>query len=185
MKDCELILRAQQGDKAAENELIEKYSPLAKSVSAGFFINGGTNEDLFQEAVMGLYSAIRTFDMSNGAVFSSYAYTCMRHAVVDAVKKSLGAKHSALNNFVPILEIAGELPVSDPEDELIRREQRREFLLKISKLLSAFEFKATVMYLDGLSASEIAQTLQKTPKSVGNAIARAKNKLQKSYYTEE
>ena len=185
MCDEELILRARNGDKAAESELLNKYSPLAKAVSAGFFLIGGTDEDLFQEAMVGLYSAVNGFSSANGANFTTYAYKCMRNAVLDAVKKNTGNKNKALNSSVPIVEIAGEFSPSDPEDELIRREQRREFLQKISKILSSFEFKATVMYLDGLTASEIAAALDKNTKSVDNALTRAKTKLHKSYYTEE
>lgn len=185
MKDEELIISARSGDKAAQSELLNKYSPLTKSVSAGFFISGGTDEDLFQEGMVGLYSAIGGYDPKCGVTFSTYAYRCIRNAVIDAVKRSHGAKYSALNNFVPIVEIADVRSLSDPEDELIRREQRGEFLQKISKILSAFEFKVTVMYLDGLSCAEIARALGKSAKSVDNALNRAKNKLQKSYYTEQ
>lgn len=185
MKDEELLISARLGDKTAQSELLSKYSPLVKSVSAGFFISGATNEDLFQEGMVGLYSAIGGYDLKSGVTFSTYAYKCVRNAVIDAVKKSHGAKYSALNNFVPIVEIADVRALSDPEDELIRREQRGEFLQKISRILSAFEFKATVMYLDGLTTSEIAVSLDKSAKSVDNALTRAKHKLQKSYYTEQ
>ncbi len=182
MTDEQLIISARAGDKNAQSEILKKYSPLAKSVAAGFFISGGTDEDLFQEGMVGLYSAIGGYDTKSGITFSTYAYKCVRNAVIDAVKKSLGAKYSALNNFVPIVEIDSMRDFSDPEDELIRREQRGEFLQRISALLSAFEFKVTVMYLDGLTNSEIASSMGKSAKSVGNALARAKNKLQKSYY---
>lgn len=185
MTDEKLILSARNGNKACENELLNKYSPLVKSIAAGFFISGATFEDLYQEGMVGLYSAIGGFQPSAGNSFSTYAYRCIRNAVIDAVKKSMGAKYSALNNFVPIVEISGVFSPADPEDELIRHEQRKEFLQKISKILSSFEFKVTVIYLDGLTASEIALSLDKTPKSVGNALTRAKNKLQKSYYRED
>lgn len=184
MTDELLISMAHGGDKAAQTELLNKYSPLVKSIAAGFFISGATYEDLCQEGMVGLYSAIGSFQPAGGT-FSAYAYKCIRNSIIDAVKKSLGAKYSALNNFVPIVEISGEFSPSDPEDELIRREQRKEFLQKISKILSSYEFKVTVMYLDGLTASEIAASLEKSAKSVGNALARAKHKLQKSYYSEE
>lgn len=185
MRDEELTALARRGDKAAESLILKKYSPLAKAVSAGFFMIGGTDEDLFQEAMVGLYSAISGYSEQNGANFKTYAYKCMRNAVIDAVKKNTAAKNKALNSSVPIVEISGEFSPADPEDELIRREQRREFLQKISKLLSSFEFKAMVMYLDGLSSVEIAAAMGKTPKSVDNALNRAKNKIHKSYYTEK
>lgn len=185
MRDEELTALAQKGDKAAESLILNKYSPLAKSVSAGFFLIGGTDEDLFQEAMVGLYSAISGYSPQNGANFKTYAYRCMRNAVIDAVKKNAAAKNKALNDSVPILEISGGFSPADPEDELIRQEQRGEFLQKISKLLSSFEFKATVMYLDGLSASEIAASMGKSPKSVDNALNRAKYKIYKSYYSEK
>ena len=184
MTDEELFEKLSSGDKNAETELLNRYSHLVKAVAAGFFINGGTSEDLYQEGMVGLYSAVHSYNIEGKTQFSTYAYTCVRHAVLDAIKKSVGAKYSALNNFVPIVEISGELSPCDPEDEVIKREQRHEFLRKISGLLSSLEFKVTVMYLDGLSIPEMAKSLNKPPKSVSNALARAKNKLFKSYYSE-
>jgi RNA polymerase sporulation-specific sigma factor len=65
----------------------------------------------------------------------------------------------------------------DTEREVIDRESRREFLQKMSKLLSALEFKAIVLYIDGLTMSEISKALDIPIKSVDNAITRAKHKL--------
>ncbi|MBD5632404.1 MAG: sigma-70 family RNA polymerase sigma factor [Clostridia bacterium] len=183
MTDEETALLAQGGDKSAEKLLLEKYNSLVKAIAARFFLCGGESEDLEQEGMCGLFSAINSFT-AGGANFSTYAYSCIRNAVIDAVKKSRGAKHSALNNFVPILEIGGEVSPFSPEDELIKSEQRREFLQKISTLLSSLEFKVTVMYLDGMSPGEIAKALKKPQKSVSNALARAKFKLLKLYSEE-
>ena len=63
----------------------------------------------------------------------------------------------------------------------IKSENRREFLRKISKALSSFEFKVMVMRLDGMGVSEISETLEKSQKSVSNALARSKVKLEKLY----
>ena len=167
-------------DKAAQEQLLNEYTPLVKAIAARFFLHGGEQDDLVQEGMVGLYSAINNFT-AGGANFSTYAYACVRNAVLDAVKKSRGAKYSALNNFVPIVEIGGEISPDSPEDEIIRRENRREFLQKISKNLSSLEFKAIVMQLDGLNVSEIAEALSKPQKSVSNALSRAKTKLEKLY----
>ena len=69
----------------------------------------------------------------------------------------------------------------NPEDELIKRENRREFLRKISKDLSSFEFKVTVMYMDGLTMAEISSATGKPVKSIDNALQRAKRKLFKLF----
>lgn len=183
MTDEELIILSRRGDKAAQEELLNKYSDMVQAVAARFFLHGGENEDLVQEGMVGLYSAINSY-VAGGANFSSYAYVCIRNAVLDAIKKSLGAKNAALNDFVPIVEIGVEISPTSPEDELIRRENRREFLQKISKILSSTEFKVTVMRLDGMTVAEISSALGKPQKSVSNALSRAKAKLEKLYEKE-
>ena len=82
---------------------------------------------------------------------------------------------------MPIVEVGEELYSSplNPEDELIRRENRREFLRKISKNLSSFEFQVTVMYMDGLTMAEMSSSTGKSVKSIDNALQRAKRKLLK------
>ena len=72
-----------------------------------------------------------------------------------------------------------------PEDEIIKREDKRELLQKMSRILSSLEFKAVVMYTDGMTLSEISYALDITPKSVDNAVNRAKHKLLKLIITEE
>ena len=55
----------------------------------------------------------------------------------------------------------------------------------MSKILSALEFKAVVMYPEGMTMAEISSALGKSMKSVDNALNRAKNKLQKLITAEE
>ena len=106
MTDEENALKAQNGDKASQEILLNKYFPLVKAIAARFFLCGGESEDLEQEGMVGLYHAVSTFGAGN-ASFATYAYACVRNAVIDAVKKAGGAKYAALNNFVPIVEIGG------------------------------------------------------------------------------
>ena len=178
MCDEELVQALQSGDKSAWEELYTKYKPIVLSIARRFFLSGGETEDLVQEGMCGLYSAVAGFKPGNGS-FSAYANRCIRNRIVDAVKLSNGAKHSALNNFIPILEVGKSWISNDnPEDEVIGREGKSEILQKMSKALSSLEFKAIIMYTDGLSMAEISSALGKNVKSIDNAINRAKNKLQ-------
>ena len=61
---------------------------------------------------------------------------------------------------------------------MIRLEDRREFLQKMGRVLSDFEFRIIVMYMDGMTCAEICAVTGKTEKSVDNAIQRSKRKLQ-------
>ena len=178
MSDEELVLALQSGDKSAWEELFIKYKPIVLSIARRFFLSGGETEDLVQEGMCGLYSAVTGFKVESGS-FSAYANRCIHNRIVDAVKLSNGAKHSALNNFLPIMEVGSSwISSTSPEDEVIGREGKSEILQKMSKALSSLEFKAIIMYTDGLSMAEISSALGKNTKSIDNAINRAKNKLQ-------
>lgn len=178
MSDEQLVSACRSGDKAAWEMLYNKYNALVLAIARRFFLSGGETEDLVQEGMCGLYSAVIGYKADSGG-FSTYAYRCIHNRIVDAVKKNNGAKNSALNNFLPITELGAEWASNDnPEDEVIGREEKHEILQKMSKVLSSFEFKAIIMYTDGMSMGEISSALGKNPKSIDNAINRAKNKLQ-------
>jgi RNA polymerase sporulation-specific sigma factor len=178
MTDEELALSSQRGDKSAWEELYKRYKPKVLSIARRFFLSGGEVEDLVQEGMCGLYSAVNGYKKDGGS-FAGFAYRCIKNRIVDAVKKSETPKYAALNGFLPIDTLGEELYSSteDTEREVIDRESRREFLQKMSKLLSALEFKAIVLYIDGLTMSEISKALDIPIKSVDNAITRAKHKL--------
>ncbi|MCD7729743.1 MAG: sigma-70 family RNA polymerase sigma factor [Clostridia bacterium] len=182
LTDEELAVLAQKGDKAAVELLLKRYKNVVLSVARGFFLSGGETEDLVQEGMCGLYSAIVSYSAQKSG-FATYAMHCIKNRIIDAVKVSSSSKNYALNNFVPIAEGGEEVyrEEKSPEDELIKRENRREFLQKMSKNLSSFEFKVIVMYMDGLTMAEIASSVGKPVKSIDNAIQRSKRKLQKIF----
>ncbi|MCD8307440.1 MAG: sigma-70 family RNA polymerase sigma factor [Clostridia bacterium] len=186
MVEDDLLSRARRGDKDAVHAVLEKYAPLVKSIASHFFLTGGSSEDLIQVGLIGLYSAIGSYNSESHATFSTYAYTCVRNAIRDEVKKGNSSKQSPLNDSVPILEISEGLVGDNPEDEVIKTENRQEFHHKISGVLSPYEFQVIVMYMDGMGTREICDALprDRSPKSVDNAIARAKSKIAKLYRDE-
>lgn len=69
----ELILKSQQGDKAARDLLVEKNVRLVWSVVQRFLNRGYDPEDLFQIGSIGLIKSIDKFDLSYEVRFSTYA----------------------------------------------------------------------------------------------------------------
>ena len=68
-----LIKKAQQGDEAALEALAVCNMGLVKSIAMRFTGRGTDFEDLTQIGSMGLIKAVRTFDLSRGCSFSTYA----------------------------------------------------------------------------------------------------------------
>ena len=180
--DEELVALAQNGDKQATEELLTRHAGLVRGCARGFFLIGGETEDLIQEGMIGLYSAIGDYREGETACsFKNFAYLCISRRIIDAVKSSARKKNAPLNDAtsIGILEEWNGLSVnSNPEDLLILRDDRREFRQKISGVLSDFEFKVTTMYMDGMTCAEICEATGKSAKSVDNALQRSKKKLQ-------
>lgn len=179
MKDEELIALHRAGDNRACDELLDRYKNKVLKVARRFFLVGGDTEDLVQEGMCGLYSAITSFSGDGG--FCSYAHACIKNRIIDAVKKSGSSKNTALNCFQPLSEDGegGAAIVFSPEEALIGNEEAKEFSETMKRELSPLEYKAVCLYIDGATMTEISEALGKTYKQTDNALARAKNKLRK------
>lgn len=181
MIDEELVAEFQRGDRAAGEELLIKFKPDVLKVARRFFLSGGETEDLVQEGMCGLYSAMVNYKCSEGG-FSAYAYACIKNRILDAVKARSNCKNAALNNFLPIdLEERLYYAAGSPEDELINSESENELAAVLKANLSPLEHKVMAMYIDGVPMSVISENLGKSYKSIDNAITRSKRKLQKIF----
>ena len=177
LSDEQLVAAFHDGDKDACEEILSRYKNRVLSVARRFFLSGGDAEDLVQEGMCGLYSAIVGFSGDTG--FSAYANACIKNRILDAVKRSYNSKNAAMNGFLQLSD-EGDEAISDnasPEEQIIFSEAKSEMMEKMSGALSDFEYRAICMYIDGATLPEISGALGKTYKQTDNAISRAKNKL--------
>lgn len=187
--DETLCLRVAAGECFAEETLLIRYQRLVRICARPYFLAGGDSEDLIQEGMVGLLTAIRVYDPGKGASFRTYAEICIRNRLISAVKAALRDKHSPLNNYVsfetPFFDgITDHYAYStdqqrqeDPEAIMIGREEFQERMDVLKGQLSGFEAKILGLYLNGLSYSEIAAEVNRSPKSVDNAVQRIRRKL--------
>ena len=176
--DNELIFLLLRGDDHVTDFLLEKYRPLVRRRSAALFLTGGDAEDLNQEGMIGLYQAIRDFDPEKGASFAAFADLCIRRQMFHAVEADTRKHNAPLNGAVPLEDVAPDLPgEEDPETRYIENEERAHLEKQYAGILSAYEQKVLHLYLEGYRYTEIAQILQKTPKSADNAIQRIRGKI--------
>ena len=187
MNDMELLQLASKGDRLAEEALAERYMRLVRACARPMFLAGGDSEDLIQEGMFGLLSAIRQFDKSAGASFRTFAEHCIRKRLLSAVKSASRLKHFPLNDGMsleqlsedpsPQLSVTPEFFRYSPENLVLARESKEELYAVFAQCLSKLERKVLDLYLDGFSYGEIAARLGKDAKSIDNAVQRIRRKL--------
>ncbi len=152
--------------------IISRYLSLVWKKAHSFSGNYADTEDLSQEGLMALLKAVSSFDVGNGAKFSSYADVCIGNRLKSAVSKQ------SLTPFAPLLdEDNNVLDDASPENIFVEKEFTENLYREISSLLSEKEWSIFRLYLENLSYSEIAGRLSITEKAVDNAVFRVRRKL--------
>lgn len=198
MKDEEIVALAQNGDDLAEAFLMQKFKPLVKAKSRPYFLVGADNEDVLQEGMIGLYKAVRDFQLDKHTSFFSFAELCIKRQMITAVKASTRQKHQVLNQSISLnkpifqgeseeyyMDLLQESDFFNPEALLIGQERKNFLEAQLQKVLSPFEVRVLSLYLQGGSYHEIAQIMEKPEKSVDNALQRVKKKLEKCFLSKE
>lgn len=185
--DEALCLLAAAGNRLAEETLVTRYNRLVRTCARPFFLAGGDSEDLTQEGMVGLITAVREYDAGKAASFRTFAEICIRSRLYSALRASARDKQQPLNQSLslddshfdsnPLTSGTSNLAQRNPEDFLIDREHTAALLSGVRKQLSEFEAKILGFYLDGLSCREIAKAVNKPPKSVDNAVQRIRRKV--------
>ncbi|WP_300637084.1 sigma-70 family RNA polymerase sigma factor [uncultured Oscillibacter sp.] len=185
--DEALCLLAAAGSRLAEETLVTRYNRLVRTCARPFFLAGGDSEDLTQEGMVGLITAVREYDAGKEASFRTFAEICIRSRLYSVLRASARDKQQPLNQSLslddshfdsnPLTSGTNNLAQRNPEDFLIDREHTAALLSGVRKQLSEFEAKILGFYLDGLSCREIAKAVNKPPKSVDNAVQRIRRKV--------
>lgn len=189
MDDSKIIALAKGGDDDAMDFILHKYSYLTKAKSRAYFLVGAEHEDLIQEGMIGLYKAIKDYNPDKTPLFFSFAELCITRQILSAVKSATRQKHQPLNSYVSLNKpINGEEERTladilylysnrNPEDLLISKETAADLIDKIHKNLSKMENEVLKLYLKGEDYLHISEHLDKTPKSIDNALQRIKKKI--------
>lgn len=190
LSDEALCFQSVSGMPQAEEELVKRYGRLVRMFARPLFLAGGDSEDLIQEGMLGLLTAIRSFDAGKSASFRTYAEICIRSRLVTAVRAAQRDKHLPLNHSVsfetPLFDGTSAYLFSSeesPEDVVISREDLQERLDALKGQLSGFEAEILSYYLGGLSCAEIASRVRRTTKSVDNAVQRIRRKMARQFST--
>ena len=192
LNDYELLDQVADNEFATET-LFEKYKPLIYGIAKkAYYTHQNTGlemNDLIQEGMIGFSIAINTFDDQKKTTFFTYARTCIMRRVNSTIVAANRLKHQILNESISVEILDSETNTdnqilsdtkNNPEILLIENENVQEIKKIIDSELTEFEKKVCDLKTSGFDYKEIAEILNKTPKSIDNAFSRIKAKIQKS-----
>jgi RNA polymerase sporulation-specific sigma factor len=191
VQDLRLVLQARNGNDAALDALIRRYTGFVRLKASSYFLAGGEGDDLIQEGLIGLYKAVRDFRTDKDTSFRSFAELCITRQIITAIKTATRFKHSPLNQYVsfsqaPAGQEEGEctlgdaLPgpgIDDPAICVISTEELQSLVFCLGTGLSPLENDALRLYLEGNSYEEMAEQLGCDTKTIDNALQRVKRKI--------
>src|SRR6187455_3750779 len=192
LEDLQLVVKARNGDTAAMDYLIRRYTGFVRLKASSYFLAGGDGEDLVQEGLIGLYKAVRDFRHDKETSFRSFAELCVTRQIITAIKTATRFKHAPLNTYVSFSHTpAGQesdgdctlgdaLPgpsVNDPSVCVISTEELQSLVGCLGAGLSKLEADALKLYLEGESYETMADELGCDTKTIDNALQRVKRKV--------
>lgn len=196
--DEELAEIAKDGDKNALEYLLNRYKDLVEMKVNKYFIIGAEKEDIIQEGMIGLYKAIKCFDLNKESSFKSFANLCIERQLITAIKTSNRQKHIPLNSSISLnasaydddtdtelLEKLDMQVLEDPLETITKKEYYKSIETRIEQNLSDFEKQVLTRYARGESYTNIAKKLATPVKSIDNAIQRIRKKASKSIMTDD
>ena len=186
LSDEDLVSLYKKGDLSAVNIICERYKPLVLKFSKSFFLVGGETDDLIQEGMIGLFSAIGDYDLSSEVTFFHFANLCIKRQIIKAIEASNTKKNEFLNSYVSIYDEddTGEKDDilgfdSNPEELFIEAESTSILLNRLLESLSTNERTVFDLYMKGFDYKEIALKLGKENKSIDNTLTRIRMKAKK------
>lgn len=188
LTDEQLIQKLRDGDEKVMDYILNKYKPFVRKKANAMYLIGGETDDLIQEGMIGLFKAIRDYKEEREASFFHFAELCVTRQLYSAVEASNRKKHAPLNFYISFSATEGEEgatledmlgtdSLSNPEELVISQENQRIFLDRLRQKLSSFEREVLDLYLSGMNYQQIAEQMQKSPKSIDNALQRIKGKI--------
>lgn len=189
--DYELLYMVSENNEDANETIFKKYESVidyyAKKYSLLVEGKGIDYNDLYQEGLIGLDSAIKGYKDQKDIKFSTFAFICIKRKIITAIKAASRKKHSILNESYSIdyhndddkngFENIVYNNEGGIEDLLVSKENTENFNKRISEELTSFEKQVYELRLYGFNYDEISKNLGKTTKSIESALFRIRIKL--------
>ena len=104
--DNEILHMISENNEEAKEYLVNKYKGVINYTINKYVSNqpliGFEEKDLYQEGLIGLLSAMETYQDSKETKFSTYASRCIENRIATAINRAMNTKNKNLNDSVSL-----------------------------------------------------------------------------------
>lgn len=173
LKDEEVVILVQNGNKDAYAEILNRFEPKIKRYAYRFFRDKEEITDMVQDVFIKAYVNLQSFNPEMR--FNPWIYRIAHNEFVNKIA------WKSLRKFVPLdSDELIPLAISAPEDvmrDAVKDDEKRVMEKYLSQLDDKYKTPIILFYYDDLSYEEISDILQIPPNTVGVRIKRGKDKL--------
>ncbi len=175
-----LIRRAQQGDRAAFEELVHRYDQQVCRLALRVVRSPEEARDLYQEAFLKVYRSLHRFRFESR--FSTWLYRVVMNVCLDYLRRMKGR-----DEVQPPVPREGETeyfqnlpdsqPAGDPERQLRSLEIRRRLARAMGRLAPRERMVFELRHYQGLKLRVIGEMCGTSEETAKNSLFRATQKL--------
>lgn len=192
LNDYEIIYMVSENDENARDLIFKKYEPIAVAMAkkySGIGKKYGLEiEDLIQEALIGLDTAMKSFDTKNNALFYTFAIITMKNKILNCINSNSSNKQKSLNQSISLFTEVS----NDGNNELIDYIEDKNTPLPqkivvdrdleniIRKFMASLEFSTSCIFelkMNGFSNNDISELLDCTKREIIYKTTFAKKRL--------
>lgn len=174
----EIIVRAKGGDIEAFENIVSRYEKRIFTLAMRYVKNEADACDMAQEAFLRIWRGLPSFEMNSG--FSTWVHRITVNVCIDFLRKE---KRNRNLSTVFLDDDNQEQQYEHPDERYEpgaiaeRREALAQFESALSELGDEYRVVLVMRELNGLSYSEIAETLSIKEGTVKSRISRARERV--------
>jgi RNA polymerase sigma-70 factor (ECF subfamily) len=182
VNDAELIRAAQQGDRAAFEELVRQYDQPVLRLA--LHLTGSEQEarDLYQDAFLKAYRNLGSFRFE--CSFYTWIYRIVSNLYLDYLRRKQVRREEPTQRtsaegeeFDLLDQLPDERAGASPEQELMRRELGKRIAKALTKLSPRERMVFEMKHFQGLKLRTIGEALNTSEETAKNTLFRATQKL--------
>lgn len=182
LPDAELVTRVRSGDENAFEDLFNRHRLMVAKIASRFFCQPEQIEEIIQESFTKVYFALDTFSETKEGTFAGWLARISFNCCYDELRRMRRRPDTAMNAISPeeAAWLGNYLRYEQAESNIEAATIARDLALKLCARLDPEDrFVLVMLEVEGMSVSEIAETIKWSRSKVKIRAFRARASLRR------